>query len=370
MWNEWKAAARFLQRPPSLRRIVFYAEGARDLPFYEGLLEALLQGSDLSVAYLTSDPKDPLLAHPPQRLHPFYFKHLLPWVFLTLEAKALVMTVPDLHRYHLRRSTVRGVHHVYLFHALCSTHMIYRFGAFDHYDAILCAGPHQVQELKKTESLYRLAPKRLVEVGYPRLDRLIRNHRPDQETKTVLIAPSWGRSNLLESCPEGWIRAFRQAGFRVVVRPHPETLKRHPQKVAQLARALRGMEAVELELNPLAERSFHEAAVLVTDWSGIALEYAFATERPVLFIETPPKINNPRYGELNLPPLEVRLRSVIGKGIPLQAAETAPQEALALLRDRPRYREKILSARKEFTFHLGDSAQVAARFLLDLAGPL
>lgn len=369
-WKECASAARFLQFPPSARKIVFYAEGRKDYPCWGDLIQALLTHSDLMVFYLTSDPEDPILATTNERIRPFYLKHLLPWVLSSLEANVLVMTMPDLHRYTLRRSR-RVAHHLYLFHALCSTHMIYRFGAFDHYDTIFCAGPHQMEEIRRAESLYGLKPKQLVKVGYPRLDQLIRNHPNGRSPshpggQKILIAPSWGRANILETCVEVLAETLAQNGFQIVVRPHPESVKRHPRRISELARRFSAEGLIELELDPLRERSLHEAEVLITDWSGIALEYAFATERPVLFIDVPPKINNPRYAELGIVPLEVRLRSVIGETIAPEALRTAPEMARSLIQNRAAYRERILNARQESTFHLSRSGEVGARVILDL----
>lgn len=377
MWKECVQAARFLSMPVRERRIVFYAEGRKDFPFYEELIAALLKDPGASVAYITSDAGDPALDYPPERLRPFYLNQLLPLVLLMLDSKILVMTVPDLHRYHLRRS-VRGANHVYLFHALCSTHMIYRFGAFDHYDTLLCAGPHQVEEIRKAETLYHLPAKQLVEAGYPRLDRLIRNHRefsPESSpagraTPMVLIAPSWAPSNILETCGGTLARGLVEQGFRVVLRPHPEMVRRQPERIAGLVREFSGSPGIEVELDPLTESSFHAAEALITDWSGIGLEYAFATERPVLFVETPPKVNNPRHAELGITPLEVRLRGVIGPTIRPEQISAAPEALRALIRDRALYREKILRAREEAVFNVGRSGEAAARFLLDLAHQL
>ncbi len=44
--------------------------------------------------------------------------------------------------------------------------------------------------------------------------------------------------------------------------------------------------------------SLLRADVLICDISGIALEYVFGTERPVLFLDVPLKIHNPRFKEL------------------------------------------------------------------------
>ena len=43
---------------------------------------------------------------------------------------------------------------------------------------------------------------------------------------------------------------------------------------------------------------------MISDWSGVAIEYAFAFEKPVLFIDTPQKINNPDCYQIDIVPLE------------------------------------------------------------------
>ena len=52
---------------------------------------------------------------------------------------------------------------------------------------------------------------------------------------------------------------------------------------------------------------------MITDWSGIAFEYAFALLKPILFIDVPPKVRNPDYHEVSSPPLEVALRAEFGR---------------------------------------------------------
>ena len=51
---------------------------------------------------------------------------------------------------------------------------------------------------------------------------------------------------------------------------------------------------------------------MISDWSGVALEYAFVFYKPVVFCDIPKKINNPNYMDLKLEPIEVSLRHKIG----------------------------------------------------------
>ena len=82
--------------------------------------------------------------------------------FLELKAKVLIMTMPDLETYHIKRSKVFPVHYVYLFHSMNSTHMEFQKNAFDHFDSIFCVGPYQIQEIRATEQLYNLKQKKLI----------------------------------------------------------------------------------------------------------------------------------------------------------------------------------------------------------------
>ncbi|MBI3318674.1 MAG: hypothetical protein HYZ90_05995 [Candidatus Omnitrophica bacterium] len=350
------------------RRIVFYSENKNYFPYLDGILREILKNPSRTVCYLTSDPADPLFSKAPDRLKVFFSKRLLPFAVLFLDAKVLVMTMPDLHQYEIRRS-VQGACHVYVFHAMVSTHMMYRWGSFDHYDVVFCVGPHHLAELRRSEELYRTPKKRLLEVGYSPLDRLIGARPPSlvQESRRVLIAPSWGDQNILESCAAEVVRSLREAGFTVLIRPHPEWVKRRPEKLAPLRQAWSGDSGVEWDLGPLRDQTLWGAEALVTDWSGFALEYAFGTERPVLFMDVPRKVKNPRYEELGMTPLEVRLRDRIGKVIPLDRSAQIGGEVQTLLKDPEGYRARIIEERSKSVFHLGRSAQVAAQFLLELS---
>ena len=47
---------------------------------------------------------------------------------------------------------------------------------------------------------------------------------------------------------------------------------------------------------------------MISDWSGISMEYAFTFERSVIFIDVPKKILNPNADDLPLEPIEISIR--------------------------------------------------------------
>lgn len=353
--------------PPESKRVVVYSEGPGDWSHLGGLVLRLAAAAP--VLYLARSPEDPAFGRTEPNLSAVHVGDGIPAALLmrTLAAGVCVMTMPDLDSFHIRRS-VHPVRYAYVFHCLFSTHMIYRPSAFDAYDVVLCAGPHQAAEIRARERLYGLPPKDLLEHGYGRLDAILaedgarpRAPRPTQ----VLVAPTWGPSSLLEA-PEGGriLASLVDAGHRVSVRPHPMTLRRRPNLRAELARRPGGQLSFDSDLG--GSRSLAEADVLVTDWSGAALDFALGTGRPVLSVETPPKVNNPEFPRLGLEPVELGLRAELGAVLPLAEAGEAGAAVERLARRGPRP-EEAEALRRRLVFNAGRADEAGARLILDMA---
>jgi YidC/Oxa1 family membrane protein insertase len=106
--------------------------------------------------------------------------------------------------------------------------------------------------------------------------------------------------------------------------------------------------------------------MLITDWSGIAFEYAFGTERPVLFIDTPRKVNNPDYEDLDIEPLIVKLRNKIGRSVSPHTLQMVPGMITQLLKEQKTFKEKITAYRDTYIYHWGKSAQRCADYIISL----
>lgn len=328
------------------KEIVFYSEGINYFPYLEGLVRKLN-----SINYVTSDPND--------TTKDFYLDRLFPLFMMLVDCKVLVMTMTDLNSFYIRRS-IHPVHYVYIFHSLVSTHMIYRERAFDHYDSILCAGPHQVKEIRRREKLYGLKPKRLIRAGYYRLEELYKaykNHTKEDNSTTVLIAPTWGDSNLLNWCGEELIKLLLSKGYKVILRLHPETVKRHLHL---------HYKNITLETSVVSMDSLVKADILITDWSGIGLKYTFGTERPVIYIDTPPKVRNPRYKELGIEPIESYLRNEIGVVVQPSNVQNINAVIPKLLQNQEAWKDKLTELRSKYVFNLGKSSEVGANYIKEL----
>lgn len=376
-WRELRRSFRGLSDISSLtdeeRELVVYSEGDHDWPHLGPMVLRYLEMSDRRVCYVSSSATDPAFRAATERLRVFYIGSgaARTAFFKGLRARVCLMTLPDLEVYELKRSVASSVHYIYAFHAIHSTHTVYRPSAFQHYDTILCVGPHHMRELRREEELKGMKPRRLVPHGSVKLDTLLHDYRdfarPDpRATPFVLLAPSWGPCSFAEDLEvlRPLLRSVLGRAWEVSLRFHPMTLRRLPELVAQISREFGQSPGFQMESNHNNNQSLAKAHVMVSDWSGAATEFAFALEKPVLFVNMPQKINHPGWQDFKLSASEAEIRSSLGAVLEPSDAVRADQSIEQLIATTESYRECIARAREEHVFHLGRSAEAGASELL------
>ena len=317
------------------RAVVVYAEDTFSHIQLKGYLNALWANHGVAYQYVTSDPADPLLESPPQGATTWFIRDQLARLMSSLECEVFLTTMPDLGKFHVPRP--RSGRTVYAFHSLNSTHTAYRAGAFDNYDQFLCTGPHHVEELRR---LRGDSNPLLSEVGYYKLDLIREDHRAYVESSSVesdlvLLAPSWGRQNLLEAHGAAIVESLLASGFKVIVRPHPQFFHSlYPlgaEVIDSLQRQFGADNDVEFELNIDSQQSFHRSSLMISDWSGAAYEYALGTLRPVLFVDTPQQIFTQDWKEVGLPSFEKAMRNRVGTVVPREGVGEVGRKAEKLI---------------------------------------
>lgn len=356
-----RAVADFKALDKKFHNLVFYSEGSGDWPHLGPIVEELLEKPGVHLSYLTSDAGDPGLHLANSRFRAFNIGSgtMRTVLFRGIECKNFVMTLPDLETFHLKRS-VHPVHYVYLFHSINSTHTVYRKGAFDAYDTIFCVGPHHEAEIRQTEKVYGLKAKRLVAHGSAKLDTVMRQFQGLQGNSVsgrVLLAPSWGECSFIESATgERLIQSLLDDGLEVILRLHPMTPRRLPKLVPSLKARFAANPKFTVEENMNALQSWMTSECMVTDWSGAGIEYAFALGRPVFYVDTPQKINNPEWQRIGMRGAEDQIRGKIGSVIAPDRVEELP----ARIRNFILNADKINSVRDAWVFNAGRSSRVAA----------
>ncbi len=366
--REWRDAEALLACAKGDRRLLVYSEDIHSYNQFQGYLDALYENYGRSITYVTSAPNDPLLARDRMGMFVYYVNQLLPTVLSRLDCNILLLTMPDLGNYRIPRPN-KGCCCVYVFHSLASVHQIYPEGAFDHYDAFFCTGPHHRRELERYFSTRPSMPT-LYNVGYYKLDRVLHTHATfvkRSRATTVLVAPSWGAGNVLETRGVEIVERLLSLGVKVIVRPHPcffQSIYPAGRSVMEeLSRRFGNHTEVEIEYDINTEDALHEADLMISDFSGAAYEYAFGTLRPVLFVDVPRKTRNARWHELGLPTFEDTMRPKVGKVIPAGDIANLQRHTADLLDERAAYAQQLESLRANAIYNVGNSASVGAEII-------
>ena len=357
------------------KHLVFYSESNGFYKYFGPVLDEIFKRSNVIVHYVTSDPNDQIfeLAKQNKKLKAYYIgPRRLITLMMKMDADVVVMTMSDLENYHYKRSYIRkDIRYIYMFHYPLSTHMVLHTGALDHYDEILCVGEFQIPEIRKSEELAGLPEKKLEVCGYCQLDTLYKAYmkmeKQGKNEKRVLIAPSWQDDNILDSCLDDLLKSLLGNGWQVKVRPHPEYMKRYKPRMNSIMERWKGYNGTDLsfETDFTSNESIYASDVVITDWSGTATEFSFITLRPCIFINTPPKINNPDYVKLNIEPQELRLRNLIGISLDINEIDKAGESVQRLLDHSTEWTEKIRDIRNELMANFPDSAPVSAQAILN-----
>lgn len=354
------------------KKLVFYSEKSGFYKYFQNVIEYILEHSDITIHYITSDFQDAIFKKDNPRIKPYFIddNRLIP-LFMKMDADKVVMTTPDLQTFHLKRSYVRkDVEYIYMFHGLLSTNMVVNKGAYDNFDTIFCVGQHQIDEIRETEKMYQLPEKRLIECGYGLFDNMVaeyENGKSIQKSKRqILIAPSWQEGNILDTCIGEILDRLMKTGYEIIVRPHPEYIKRFPSEMNQLLKRYEAVDNVVFQTDFSSNNTVFDADLLMTDWSGIAYEFSYVTKRPSLFINTKMKVLNEDWDKYENAPLDITLRDRIGVSLePDQLDDIALVVERLLNEEQDKYILGIQEIVSKYVFNIGHSGEVGGQYIID-----
>ena len=367
--GEWKEFEKFEKLTDKERSIVFYAENRASMNHFRSLINHLTEIMNLTICYVTSVKDDPIFSTANKNIHPFYVGDgtARTKFFLTLKAKILIMDMPDLETFHIKRSKVHNVHYIYIFHSMFSVHSYLRKGAVDNFDTIFCVGEHHEKEIRETERVYGLKQKNLLQYGFGRLDKLLKEREDLKGNKTdeklIIIAPSYGEKNLLEICGEKLIEILLKENFKVLLRPHYRILDDSTKLINSIKGKFAKNENFIFEEGIIPSESFHNSKCLISDWSGISFEYAFVFEKPVIFIDVPKKILNSEFDKISSEPIEITIREKIGKIVSPDNLDKIPDLIKKIDIDSNLISDEIKEIRSKTVFNINKSASVGAEYI-------
>lgn len=354
------------------KKLVFYSEGNGFYKYYKGIIEYILKNTNLTIHYITSDYNDNIfeLAKTEKHIKPYYIEEKkLITLMMKMDADVVVMTMPDINNYHIKRSYIRkDTEYIYLPHGMDSLNLTMRKGSMDNYDSVLVTGPHQREECEKTNKHYGIKNRKIIDWGYSLLDDMISDYKQSKKVshkeKTIMIAPSWQKDNIIDLCLEKILDSLNGEKYQVIVRPHPQQV-RHMKDAFEKMKEKYANTNIEIQTDFSKTSSIFNADLLITDWSGIGYEYAFTTEKPVISIDTPMKIMNPEYKKIKVKPFNIWAREEIGEVVKVKDVKKINSVVKDILENQKKYQKKISTLKKNSVYNLGNSAEIGAEYIIN-----
>lgn len=353
------------------KQIVFYSEKSGYYKYYQNIIEYILENSNELIHYVTSDPQDIIFSIKNERLSTYYIsnKRIISFM-LKMDSNVVVMTTPDLDKYFIKKSLVRkDIEYIYFPHGVSSPNSSLRTGALDNFDTCFVEGPRAEAEIRAIEKLHGTKEKNLIKWGSCVLENMIKayddSEKEEREEKVVLIAPSWQDDNIVDTCAIELIESLLETGYKVVLRPHPQFMRYGKERMDEIDAYFKEEERFTLQRDFSSNETVYSADLLVTDWSGIAFEYAFATLKPVLFINTPMKVMNPEWEQIEVVPLDVAIRSEVGMNIDPDKVSQAGEVAKKLIESTSDYKEKNRNLRNREIYNLSGCGEIGGKYVLE-----
>jgi len=266
---------------------VIYNEGKQYWNVFKPVLDEF-ENRNTSLLYLTSAQDDPVFDTSWNFVKAEYigegnraFARLN-----MLRAGVCLMTTPGLDVYQLKRSKMVR-HYAHILHAPSDATM-YRLFGFDYFDSVLLTGEYQAEDIRTLERQRNIPEKKLVTVGCSYLDvyaEKIKN-LPKEENHpfTVLVSPSWGPSALLTRWGGKLLDPLSASGWRVIIRPHPQSKKSEAEMLERLQARYKDKTNIEWDYERENIYSLNKADIMISDFSGIIFDYMFLCDKPVLYV--------------------------------------------------------------------------------------
>jgi hypothetical protein len=219
--------------------------------------------------------------------------------FSSVSSNILLSTTPNIgnKEFPLKRpKRVKELIHVW--HSI-SDISYYKKGSLDNYDTVMTVGNFQNKSIKEIEKLRNLKSKKLVPVGLPYFDFLIKKLDDFKITnRSILIASSWGNKGLLKNHGLEIIDILKD--YNIIIRPHPQSFISEKEFIENFKSICKRKSNIEWDESSNPLKSFSRSRLMISDTSSIRYDYSFLVGNPVITLKIEKsKLNEFEASDLN-----------------------------------------------------------------------
>lgn len=212
-----------------------------------------------------------------------------------VNAVIVLSTTPSLDVFQWKRSKKCG-YYIHVPHQPNDI-TLYRMFGIDFYDALLLSGEYQEKQIRKLEELRHEPAKEIEIVGLPYMDVmkervLATKNSPDKaekkspdSKKTVLLAPSWGKSGVLSVYGEKIIDALVKTGYDIIIRPHPQSFASEKDMIDRLMKKYGEGSGVTWNRDNDNFDVLMKSDIMISDFSGVIFDFSLVYDKPVIYTE-------------------------------------------------------------------------------------
>ena len=357
--------------------IVIFNEGKTYWNTFKPVVEKLIEKNQ-KFAYYTMDIEDPCLRIANQLMDNRYIGdgNIAYSKIGNLNANVVLSTTPNIGTkgYPIPRSK-RIKKLVHVFHGFDDLAFLHR-GALDHYDVVLLMGEFEIPIIRKLESLRNLPAKELLPAGLPYMDELLKRAKQsdykilngnkkdylNNRDITVLLAPSYGEKGFLHCYGTEFIENLAKKNFNLIIRPHPQSYKFEKKLLKTVEEKLKKFNNIKWDYNPDGTSSFQKADILISDTSGVRLDFAFVYQKP--FITMPisfEELQDYEIADLGGSWTEEAVKEI---GYTLSKNEIQELDIIIWKVLQEKIDKTILAFREKHVYNMGNSGEVIADYLI------
>lgn len=351
----------------SYKPYVIYNEGNQYWNTFKPVVEEF-EARKIPLEYLTSSKNDPVFDQKYNYVKAeFIGEGNSAFAKLNmLSAGVVLMTTPGLQVYQLKRSK-NVKHYSHVLH-MPNDATTYRLFGLDFFDSVLLTGDYQATDLRYLEEKRGINKKELVTVGCPYLDVYKQNiaEIPAEENHpfTVLVSPSWGDVGLLKKYGEKLLDPLSKTGWRIIVRPHPQSKKSEAEMLERLTARYKDNPNIVWDYERQNIFSLKKSDIMISDFSGIIFDYTFLCDKPVMYVNAGMDLRP--YDAYDLDGKELWQYSVLRKfGKELKEEQFANiKEVIQSVSDSKELEEARHAAKAEAWMHEGEAGKNIADFMI------
>ena len=348
------------------KNFVIYNEGKQYWSVFKPVLDAF-EKRKTQITYLTSYKDDEVFKQNYSFVESEYIgEGNMAFARLNLlSANIVLMTTPGLNVYQMKRSK-NVKHYAHLRHGSGDATM-YRLFGIDYFDSILLTGDYQAADIRQLEKQRNTKEKELITVGCTYLDylneKILSIPKEDKHDFTVLLSPSWGPSAILSKYGEKLLDPLVQTGWKIIIRPHPQTKKSEKDMLDKLMQKYNDTNNVEWNFDTDNIFVMKKADIMISDFSSIIYDYTFLCNKPVIYANT--ELDLRPYDAYDLNKKIWQFETIEKIGIKLEEKDFSNiKEIIRNASDSEDLAKKRLQAKSEAWMYQAEAGERVADFMI------